>query len=460
MFLETIRAEGLNHLSYIVGDGGSAAVIDPRRDCRLYVDLAARHGTKITHILETHRHEDFVTGSLELSRRTKATIHHGDSLTFKYGESIREGYKLELGNVLIQTLETPGHTPESLSFTVSDKNFNAKPVAVFTGDTLFVGEVGRTDLYIALKEELSGKLYDSIHKKLLPLGDHVIIYPAHGRGSVCGMNIAEREFSTLGYERQFNPMLSKNRKDFIRHKLEEDHYFSPYFRHVEKLNRDGIPLVAKIPEPVPEGADDFSAAIDRNNMIILDIRSPEAFAGAHIPSSLAIPLNKLHLLAGWFLPYDKKIGLVMDRDEDAVIAHLYLMRMGYDNIAIYLTGGMNAWIVAGKPFSSIPTVPFSALKPLSGNKEGFFLLDVRSRSEAEEMPLNAQRRIWIGDLQQHFGNLPRDRKIVTFCGGGQRAIAAASLLRQARFSNVEVCLGPDSDYKITRTSGKSLNKAA
>lgn len=460
MFFEVIRAEGLNHLSYIVGDDGKAAVIDPRRDCRIYTEIAAAHGAKITRILETHRHEDFVSGSLELARRTKAKILHGNTKATKYGENTKEGSKLEFGNIELRILETPGHTPDSISITLSDKNFDSSPVAVFTGDTLFVGDVGRTDLYNSLREELSAKLYDSIHKKLLLLGDHVIIYPAHGEGSICGKKLATREFSTIGYERQFNPLLAKSRKEFVKYKTAEEHYFAPYFRQIEKFNHEGIPLVAKLPEPMPESAEGFSEAIDRNGMIVIDVRAPEAYAGAHIAGSLAIPLAKLPLLAGWFLPYDKKIGLVTDRDDDAVKAHLYLMRMGYDNAAFYLAGGMNAWLMAGKPFSSIPVIAANALKPPSGNKEGIFLLDVRSRTDAEEIPVNPQRRIWVGELPQHFGKLPRDRKIVTLCSTGQRAITAASLLRQAKFENVGVFLGSDKNFKTVEAPRQFSRKVS
>ncbi len=460
MFLEIIRAENLNHLSYLVGDAGKAVVIDPRRDCRIYVDRAAQFGAKITHIFETHRHEDFVSGSLELARRTGAKILHGNGVTFKFGESVVDGYKLELGEVALQVLETPGHTPESISILLIDKNFSSMPVAVFTGDTLFSGDVGRTDLYPALREELSKKLYDSLHRKLLPLGDHVIIYPAHGEGSICGKNIASREFSTLGYERQFNPALQKNQKDFIRYKMEEEHHFAPYFRQVEKFNRDGIPLVAKLPEPVPATPEEFESAMVRNSLTVIDVRSPEAFSGAHIPGSLAMPLDKLHILAGWFIPYDKKIALVTERDKDAAEARLCLMRMGYDNAAFYLAGGLRSWIGAGKKFESIPAVPVNALNPPAGARDENFLIDVRSRSEADATPIPAQRHIWIGELPQHFGTLPRDRKLIAFCSSGQRAIAAASLLRQAKFTFVEVCLGSDKFYKRTHTPGKEFWKAA
>ncbi len=445
MFLEAIRSEGLNHISYIIGDGGKAAVIDPRRDCRIYIDIAARNGLKITHIFETHRHEDFVLGSLELARQTKAKIYHGDSLHSKYGERTEEGDQYELGSVILRVLETPGHTPESISLTLSDRNFNLdNPVAIFTGDALLIGDTGRTDLYPALREELSGMLYDSLHEKILPVGDQAIIYPAHGENSLCANKTAARRFSTIGYERRHNPLLGKNRHDFIRHKLSEDHYLNPCFRHIEKLNRSGAQLVERLTGPTPENADDFAAALRKNNMIVLDVRSPEAFAGAHIPGSLSVPLNKLVSIAGWFLPLDKKIGLVAGSDDDIARTHNCLMRMGYDNLAHYLSGGISAWIMASHPIDSIPVVSISGLNRIADGNT--LILDVRTHLNAQEKHV-AQRWIRTGDLQQQLRSLPQDKKIITFCTTGREAIIAASILKKAKFSDVGVCLGSDKDYR-------------
>jgi hydroxyacylglutathione hydrolase len=207
MFLEIVRSEGLSHLSYIVGDGNQAAVIDPRRDSAIYLDIAYREGARITHIFETHRNEDYVIGSKDLARCTGADIYHGGALPFEYGDAVGDGNTFELGEVLLQIIETPGHTEESISLTLMDKAFGDSAVGVFTGDALFIGDVGRTDFYPDRAEEVAGKLYDSIFNKLLPLGDQTILYPAHGAGSVCGAGMAAREFSTLGYERRHNPRL-------------------------------------------------------------------------------------------------------------------------------------------------------------------------------------------------------------------------------------------------------------
>ncbi|QQG35756.1 MAG: MBL fold metallo-hydrolase [Micavibrio aeruginosavorus] len=460
MFLETVRSEGLNHFSYVVGDNGKAAVIDPRRDCKVYVEIAKRHGAQITYIFETHRHEDFVVGSLELARRTKARILHGKTLAFKYGEGVKDGDTFNLGDITLKVLETPGHTPESISLALIDNAAGDKAVGVFTGDALLVGDVGRTDFYPDRKEELAEKLYEILHRKLLPLGDQAIIYPAHGEGSVCGGSLAAREFSTVGYERQFNPMLAKNRKDFIQHKIWEEHHTAPYFRQMEKFNQDGIPLVAKLLEPEPASADDFSAAVENDGLFVLDVRSPGAFAGSHIQGALSIPLDRLALMAGWFLPYDRKIGLVADRDSDAAEARLYMMRMGYDNAALYLAGGMNSWAEAGKSIESIPAVDVETLRRRVANKEDFLVLDVRNRTEYVQTPSDPSVHIWIGDLPQRIKDLSRNRRIITLCNSGRRAIIAASLLKQAKFGDVEVCLGSAKTYKTLQIPGKTSKRVA
>ena len=218
MFLEKIKTPGLSHLSYIIGSGGKAAVIDPRRDCEIYVERARAEGLEITHIFETHRNEDLITGSPVLAKMTGARVLHGpnpaDEVVF--ADTAREGDVFEIGKLRISVLETPGHTDDHLAFVLHDDDFPEGPVGVFTGDALFVGDVGRTDFYPERKEEVAGLLFDSL-QKLCGLGDQAIIYPAHGAGSVCGSGMADREFSTIGHERRNNPRLRpSDRDEFIK----------------------------------------------------------------------------------------------------------------------------------------------------------------------------------------------------------------------------------------------------
>lgn len=230
-----LKTDSLAHLSYVVIDQDEALVIDPMRDAEQYFKIAQKKGATIKYIFETHRNEDFVTGSRELNRLTHAPIYHGKGLNFKFGEFVSEGDSFQVGNAVLKILETPGHTPESISLVLYATESDP-PLGVFTGDALFIGDVGRTDFFKDQMEEYAGMLYDSIHEKILPLGDQVILYPAHGAGSVCGGDIANREISTLGYEKKNNLKLQLAREDFISAKVQEKHMMPPYFHQMEEVN--------------------------------------------------------------------------------------------------------------------------------------------------------------------------------------------------------------------------------
>ena len=222
LILKRVKSEGLAHISYFVGSGNEAVVIDPRRDCQTYVDIAQREEMEIKYIFETHRNEDYVIGSCELAHHTGARVYHGPDLDFRYGDTLKDGQILNFGHMKLIAIHTSGHTDESTSYMLIDTALDDSAIMVFTGDTLFVGDVGRTDLY-GPKEvvRLSENLYDSIFNKILPLGDGVILCPAHGAGSICGGAISEREWSTLGLERLYNPLLQKSREEFVRFKVAE-----------------------------------------------------------------------------------------------------------------------------------------------------------------------------------------------------------------------------------------------
>ncbi len=441
MFLETVRSEGLAHLSYIVGHGGRAAVIDPRRDSRVYLDIAYRNGAAITHIFETHRNEDYVIGSLDLADRTEARIFHGRAIDFGYGSPVSEGDYFELGNLGLLVLETPGHTFESISLALSDHSFGKEPIAVFTGDALLIGDVGRTDFFPERKEEVAGLLYDSIFQKILPLGDDVILYPAHGAGSVCGSGMADREFSTLGYERKHNPALQRSdREAFIRHKVNEHHYQPPYFKQMEKYNHQGPPSMKELPRPKPISAAEFEKEM-KAGMLALDTRSADAFAGSFIPGSLAIPLDMIPAFAGYFIPYGQKIGLITAAYEDIGTAVRFLIRLGFDPVVAYLEEGLHAWQVSGKKYDRIPAVHASELVRRIESGEDYTLLDVRKIDEVEQGRLPDAVHIYLGELPDRLDEIPRQRPVTTFCGSGQRAIIAASILKQNGFEQVEDSLG-------------------
>ncbi len=441
MFLKKIKSEGLAHLSYIVGDGDEAAVIDPRRDVDIYLDIAADEGVRITHVFETHRNEDYVIGSLDLAARCDAEIYHGGAMDFKYGNPVAEGDIFKVGDLQFRVLETPGHTFESISLAMTDCNYGDDPVAVFTGDVLFVGDVGRTDFFPDRAEEVAGLLYNSIFKKILPLGDQAILYPAHGAGSVCGDNMASREFSTLGHERRNNPILQKtDRREFIEHKLSEHHYKPPYFKKMEEYNLNGAPPLAELPRPYPLNPDRFEAAVQKG-AVAVDLRSPEAFAGAFIPGSLAIPLDLLPVYAGYLLDYDHDIVLIPETREQIPTAVRYLVRIGYERIAGYLEGGMLAWEVSGRKYDRIPALHAKDLIDRLEKKVDFTLLDVRKITEYKSARLEGATHIFLGELPHRVKELDRNKTVVTLCGSGSRAIIAASILKKNGFSQVEGSLG-------------------
>jgi len=293
MIFRRIVSEGLSHYSYLIGDQNGAAVIDPRRDAEVYVELATAEGLPITYVLETHRNEDYVTGSAELAGRTGATVLHSayDDLPYAYGEPIREGDSIRVGRLEIVALHTPGHTPGHMSYLLHD--VQGIPWIVFTGDTLFAGDVGRTDF---LGEEnlakMTGMLYDSLFGKILPLGDHVIVCPAHGAGSACGSGIADRVWTTVGLERLHNPRLAyAKREDFVRN-VGRMLPYAPYMETVERLNVKGTPLPGgRLPVPPPLSAHEFAARAPE--AWVVDTRDLMAFSAAHVPGALALWENDL-----------------------------------------------------------------------------------------------------------------------------------------------------------------------
>ncbi|WP_027371249.1 MBL fold metallo-hydrolase [Desulfovermiculus halophilus] len=441
MFLTKVRSEGLAHLSYIVGDKGQAAVIDPRRDCQEYIEIAYAQGTAITHIFETHKHEDFISGAQELSRRTGATIHHGANLDFGFGSPVHEDDEFFVGNLLLRVLETPGHTDESISLVLTDTTTGSNPVAVFTGDALFVGDVGRTDFYPGQEEAKADLLYASLTEKILPLGDHVIVYPGHGAGSVCGSGMAEREFSTLGLERLNNPMLQLSRSDFVKRKSLENHVKPPYFSVMEEYNaRGNAPRLDECALPTPMAVDDFAQA-KQDGMQVVDLRMPEAIAGALIPSSLAIPLSMIPAYAGFFLKPSQKIGLIVDSYEQVKTAMRHFQRIGLDHVIGFIEEGLHAWEASGRCFERIPTVHVRDVVRRIQNEDKVTILDIRKENEFQAGHLRGSMHVFLGHLEERLEEIPKDRPVITFCGSGRRAIVAASVLKKHGFEEVENCLG-------------------
>ena len=439
MLIQTIKSEIVAHLSYIIGSKNEAVVIDPRRDCQIYVDIANKWGTKIKYIFETHRNEDYVTGSVELKNLTKATIFHGPGLDWKFGTTIQNSDEIPFGLLKITALHTPGHSPDSTSYVLSDLESSNQPIMVFTGDTLFVGDVGRTDF---LGEEMTPimaeKMYNSITGKLYPLGDDVIVCPAHGYGSVCGGNIKKREISTIGIERKINPMLQFSKQEFIKHKTEEHHQTSPYFKQMEKLNLNGPPILGGVPNPSALSPLEFKKAI--NKAYIIDTRNPVAFGGAHIKDSYSFPPSRLSNV-GWIADYNKPILLVVDDPQALDFAVRNLVRLGLDNFAGYLLGGIEAWYDDALPFKKVNLIGVHELKNMLDEKQELTVLDVRRENEWNEGHLKEAFRIYLGHLPTQIDKLDPEKPVVVICKTGKRSSFGSSILLKAGFKKVYNCLG-------------------
>lgn len=447
MKFERIKSEGLAHLSYFIGSEDEAIVIDPRRDCQVYVNLARREGMNIKYIFETHRNEDYVIGSLELKKFTGAEIYHGEGIDFKYGNYLREDQEFNFGSLRLAALHTPGHTDESISYILTDLDTGKEPVIIFTGDTLFIGDTGRIDLYGPEEApRMAANLYDSLFNKILPLGDGVILCPAHGAGSVCGGAIAKRDYSTLGLERIQNPVLQKtNREEFIKFKLEELLEFPPYFEKMEQYNRQGPPLLQGLLVPKLLSPDEFKAEMEKG-AVVVDTRMPHSFGGAHIKDSYNIWLGGIPSFAGWVLPYDKHIILVLEEKEQLETAVSYLIRLGYDNIVGFLNGGIAAWYMEALPITGFNLISVHSLKNKLERKEEITLLDVRKKKEWDEGHIEGAKNIYVGQLEENLNKISKEFPVIVYCDSSRRSSIAASVLKKHGY-NVYNVLGSMTAWK-------------
>jgi hydroxyacylglutathione hydrolase len=442
MKVKIIKSEGLAHNSYYLSDENEAVVIDPRRDCEIYNQLAKQDCAEIKYILETHRNEDYVVGSLELQNVAEAEIGHSNALPFKYGEhNLVDGDTLNLGNVKIKVIYTPGHTNESLSYLIHPSG-STEATMVFTGDTLFAGSVGRTDIYGKTSQiSQAEKLYSSLHEKLLPLGEHILVYAAHGAGSVCGHSITGQEPTTIGYEKKTNPYLQLSKDKFIQRVIVEELFVPRYFKKMEELNLNGPPLLSELSCPKRLSLLSFEEEMLKKNMIVVDTRLPYAFAGSHIPESISLWLGGTSVYPGWLLDTNQYIVFVHERPSDIDIVAPRLRRLGFDKICGFLCGGMNQWQEAGKQINSFGTMSVTELK-YKLNNQGVLLLDVREPSEwKNEGYVENAERIFFADMPEKAGSLSKDKPIAVTCSVGNRSSIAASILERKGYKNVCNVLG-------------------
>lgn len=454
MKLQRFEVPGLAHYSYLLACGGQAVVVDPKRDIDTYVDYAAANNLKITRILETHIHADYASGALELARATGAEMwlsKHDTGEDFEYAFPHREfgdGDELRVGNIKIKALYTPGHTPEHLSFVVHDLARGPHPMAMLSGDFLFVGSLGRPDLLgEQAKRRLAEQLYDSMKQRIAALPDGVEVHPAHGAGSMCGSGMSERPQSTLGYERLANAFFHHtDREKFIEHILSTVPPFPDYYRRMKRVNSAGPKLLGGIPGGEMLSPQSFRDVMKKEDAVVIDLRRPESFGGAHIPGALSIGAGPVFAMwAAWVVPYERPLLLVGDDGTDYDSARRALIRVGLDDVRGTLAGGMRTWIEAGFDEAHLPQISVTELRDRMSN--GAFLLDVRTDAEWNSGRVTGAHHIMAGDLAARTGELPKDKPILVMCASGYRSSIASSVLRRAGFADVTNVAGGMSAWK-------------
>jgi len=446
LIFEIVKSAGIAHKSYFIGSNGTAAVIDPRRDCDIYIEIAEQNNMEINYIFETHRNEDYTVGSLELKEIVGADIFHGNGIKFAYGNYVSQGDKFQVGSLVLEIIETPGHTDESISIIVKDKNVSDDVYMIFTGDSLFAGEIGRCDLYGESKKRVNAeKMYQSVFKKILSLGDNVIVCPAHGSGSICGAEIREQELTTVGYEKKTNTLLQKDKHEFIEAKIKEKLYTPPYFKKMEKNNLEGPALICKLPYLKPLRMHEVKELMAKDAQVI-DVRDPTAFAGGHIPKTLNIWKDGLPAYAGWFLNYEEPIIIIDDNNNNIDELRRHMVRLGYDNVYGYLSGGFSVWFKCSGDFETVKTWSVHDLLPNMG-KDSLFLLDVRKEDDWIKEHIEGSHNIYIGLLEDELEKVPKDKHIVVSCDTGHKASIGASILKKNGYKNVTNILGSMMSWK-------------
>lgn len=445
MRLQQFAIEGLGHLSTLIADEGAgvAAVVDPRRDVDIYLGMARAAGLRISHVVETHLHNDYVSGGRELAALTGAThvIGAGAELRHEH-QPVRDGEGFDIGSLHFGALDTPGHTPEHVSYAVTDRSRADEPLLLLTGGSLLVGAVGRTDLLGAANARpYASDMHHSLHEVILRHEDSVGIYPTHGAGSLCSTGISSTPWSTLGYERRHNPLLVPMEVDaFARALLGGEPAFPRYFARMRPINQTGPRLLGGVvPLPQPLASREARDALDAGALLI-DLRSPAEHAAGHVPGSLSIPSgSSFGTWLGWVVAEsDRPLVLLLRSVADWDDAVRQALRIGFEGIVGYLHGGFLGWSEAGLETEAGRMLEVGELAAQldRGGSDAPVVIDVRQTSEFEDGHLPGAFAIGAGDLPERLDDLPRGRPIATICASGYRASVAASLLRAAGFQRV------------------------
>jgi hydroxyacylglutathione hydrolase len=446
MIVQQLYTNCLSEAAYFIASDGEAAVVDPLRDIDEYLKLAEEHNVKIKYIFETHFHADFVSGHLDLAKATGATIVYGPLTNAAFDFHLaKDGEEFGIGHLKIKVLHTPGHTLESTCYLLLDEE--GKEYCVFTGDTLFVGDVGRPDLFSGslTKEDLAAMMYDSLNNKIKTLPDHVIVYPAHGPGSACGKNLGKETFSTIGTQKASNYALKEQTKEeFIKEVTTGLNTPPAYFPVNAQINSTGYESldIVRSKALTPLSVDDFEQKV-KDGAIILDTRSSTIFTEGFVPESISIGLDgRFAEWAGSILPFDKDLILVTEpgKEEETVVR---LARVGLDKVIGYLDGSFEAWQQAGKKIDLIIDVEPEELAMDIPFDNKLQVIDVRKPSEFEIGHIKGAENIPLSELNDplHMAQIDDEANLYVHCAGGYRSVIACSLMKREGFHNLRNVLG-------------------
>lgn len=470
MKVEQIYTGCLAQGAYYIESGGEAAIIDPLREVAPYIERAKKSGASIKYVFETHFHADFVSGHIDLARQTGAVIVYGPNANPTFDAHIaKDGEEFRIGDLTLQALHTPGHTLESTTYLLKDPA--GKDYAIFSGDTLFLGDVGRPDLAQKAtnmtQEELAGMLYDSLRNRIMPLDDSVIVYPAHGAGSACGKHMSKETVDTLGNQKKFNYALraSMTRDEFIKEVTSGLLPPPPYFPENVKMNREGYESIDTVVNKGTRalGVDEFEMIANESGALVLDTRAPQTFRKGFIPNSINIGID------GSFAPWvgalipgvNHPILLITDAGREREVV-TRLARVGYDNTLGYLNGGFKSWVQAGKEMDTIDSISAEEFETrfLRGD---LHVVDVRKPAEFEVTRVQGAENIPLDFLNEHLTEIPKEGEVYMHCAGGYRSMIAASILRARGWENIiDVDGGMKAilDTKIPTDQGVINNEAA
>lgn len=456
MKIEQIYTGCLAQGAYYIESNGEVAIIDPLRETDQYIEKAKKAGAKIKYIFETHFHADFVSGHVDLAKKTGATIVYGPGAKTEYNiHEAKDEELFQLGNVTIKVLHTPGHTPESSTFLLLDEN--NKEHAIFSGDTLFIGDVGRPDLAVKTdltQEDLAGMLFDSLRNKIMPLSDDVIVYPAHGAGSACGKNMSKETHDLLGNQKKHNYALraDMSKKEFIKEVTTGILPPPQYFAKNAQMNKSGVASIDNILEKgkVSLSVEEFEALANHEGALVLDTRKPQEFVKGHVPNSIFIGID------GGFAPWvgalikdlQQPIVFIADkgREEEVVIR---LSRVGYDNTLGYLAGGFKSWESAGKDIETIKSI--SAAEFSEEYKKGITVIDARKPSEYEAEHVENAINSPLDYINDNMADFDPDKKYYIHCAGGYRSVIMSSILKSRGIHNLVDVAGGFKDISETDT---------